>query len=839
MHALASLFPNDQFGLLGLIIALPLLGAIVNGVWGRRLGREAVTTMALTVMGLAFLTAVVTFLHLREVAHEAGHGSHVKLSWTAWEWFHTSGGRSAHTIPIDLKFSVDQLSGIMMLVITGIGFLIHLYSSSYMAEDASFSRFFAYLNLFVTAMLILVLGDNLVVLFIGWEGVGLCSYLLIGFWFGKLENAAAGRKAFIANRIGDFGLIIGMFLLVQYTGALDWEGIARNAQQLLAPSAAARVHLWPVGGGVYQGFWSFLQPAHPLTISAATAASLALFLGCTGKSAQLPLYVWLPDAMAGPTPVSALIHAATMVTAGVYLICRLNFVFVLSPFTMTVIAVVGALTALFAATIALVQNDVKKVLAYSTVSQLGFMFLGVGVGAFTAGFFHVFTHAFFKACLFLGAGSVIHAMHAHIHDDVASQDMRNMGGLKKYMPITFATFAVSTLAIIGTPLTSGFFSKDEILFKAFTSHAIHPFKEKLAQRGVGVWEQPTWIGPALYVVGVIAATMTAFYMCRALFLTFFGEFKGWEIGEAAHAHHGEHGHHDHAHDDHGHGHHGPAPAPHESPWQMTLPLVILAVGALFGGWLNAAPFHFEPLGEWLEPVFDHAVKAAVEARGGEEHAHHLMWPLAAGGVAAFAIGSSIAYWMYLAQKGEPAKKLAESNKGLHQLLLDKWRVDELYGATVLGVTEATAETCAAVDQGIVDGLLARATSGAVAAGGFVLRSLHTGLFHAYGAAMVLGMVGVGWFFVAPHADVSVNEKSGTYTVQAAPGLGYAYRWDADGDGKFDTERFGEQRSVALSVEPGKTKQVRLEVKNAFGLTGSATVTVGTEAKKGATVVGLR
>jgi len=330
-------------------------------------------------------------------------------------------------------------------------------------------------------------------------------------------------------------------------------------------------------------------------------------------------------------------------------------------------------------------------------------------------------------------------------------------------------------------------------------------------------------------------------MCRALFLTFFGEFKGWTIGEAAHAHHGDHGHadHGHGHDDHGHGHHGPAPAPHESPWQMTLPLVILAVGALFGGWLNAAPFHFEPLGEWLEPVFDHAVKAAVEARGGEEHAHHLMWPLAAGGVAAFVIGSSIAYWMYLAQKGEPAKKLAEANKGLHQLLLDKWRVDELYGATVLGVTEATAETCAAVDQGIVDGLLARATSGAVAAGGFVLRALHTGLFHAYGAAMVLGMVGVGWFFVAPHAEVSVNEKSGTYTVQAAPGLGYAYRWDADGDGKFDTDRFGEQRSVALSVEPGKTKQVRLEVKNAFGLTGSATVTVGTEAKKGATVVGLR
>jgi NADH-quinone oxidoreductase subunit L len=839
MHALDSLFPNDNFGLLGLIIALPLLGAIVNGIWGRRLGRQAVTTMALTVMGLAFATAVVTFLHLREVAHEAGHGERARLAWTAWEWFHTTGGRNGQSVPIDLKFSVDQLSGIMMLVITGIGFLIHLYSSAYMAEDASYSRFFAYLNLFVTAMLVLVLGDNLVVLFIGWEGVGLCSYLLIGFWFGKVENAAAGRKAFIANRIGDFGLIIGMFLLAQYTGALDWDGIARNAQQLLAPSAAARVHLWPVGGGVYQGIWSFLQPVHPLTISGATAVSLALVLGCTGKSAQLPLYVWLPDAMAGPTPVSALIHAATMVTAGVYLICRLNFVFVLSPFTMTVIAVVGALTALFAATIALVQNDVKKVLAYSTVSQLGFMFLGVGVGAFTAGFFHVFTHAFFKACLFLGAGSVIHAMHAHIHDDVASQDMRNMGGLRKFMPITFATFAVSTLAIIGTPLTSGFFSKDEILFKAFTSHAVHPFKDKFAQRGLHVWQQPTWIGPALYVIGVVAATMTAFYMCRALFLTFFGEFKGWTIGEASAAHGHDHAHDDHAQDDHGHGHHGPAPAPHESPWQMTLPLVILAIGAFFGGWLNAAPFHIEPLGEWLEPIFEHSVKVGVEAVGGEEHAHHLMWPLAAGGVAAFAIGSAIAYWMYIVQNGAPAKKLAEGNKGLHQLLLDKWRVDEFYDATVLGVTEATAETCAAVDQGIVDGLLAKATSSAVAAAGFVLRALHTGIFHAYGAAMVLGLAGMGWFFIAPHADVSVNEKSGAWTVQAAPGMGYAYRWDADGDGKFDSERFGEQRALTVNVEAGKTKQVRLEVKNAFGLTGSTTITVGTEAKKGATVVGLR
>ena len=850
MHALTSLFPNENFALLGVILALPLIGALVNGLWGRRLGREAVTTMALTVMGLAFLGSVVTVLRLHEVAHEAGHGAHVKLSWLAWEWFHTTAGRAGSNLAIDLKFSVDQLSAVMMLVITGIGFLIHLYSTAYMAEDASYARFFAYLNLFVAAMLVLVLGDNLVVLFIGWEGVGLCSYLLIGFWFGKLENAAAGRKAFIANRIGDFGLLIGIFLLAQYTGALDWDGIARNAQQLVSASPAGRVHIWPVGGGVYQGIWSFLQPANPLTLSAATAVALALFLGCAGKSAQLPLYVWLPDAMAGPTPVSALIHAATRVTAGVYLVCRMNFVFVLSPFAMTVVAVVGAATALFAATIALVQNDVKKVLAYSTVSQLGFMFLGVGVGAFTAGFFHVFTHAFFKACLFLGAGSVIHAMHAHVHDDVASQDMRNMGGLKKYMPITFATFAVSTLAIIGTPLTSGFFSKDEILFKAFTSRAVHPLREKLAQRGIPIWEQPAWIGPALYVVGVIAATMTAFYMCRALYLTFFGEFRGWtiagsEVVAASHGH--DHGHevhpptsHSAAHAHGGDSHsHGPGPVPHESPWAMTAPLVVLAFGALFAGALNAAPFHFEPLGEWLEPVFARSVKLGVEVVGGEEHAHHLMWPLAGGGIGAFAIGSAIAYWMYIARKGEPAATLAKNNKGLHSLLLDKWRIDELYDATILGVTEATAETCVAVDQGVVDGLFARATAGLVAAGGFVLRALHTGLFHTYGAAMVLGLGGVGWFFLAPHATVSVNEKGGSYEVQAAPGFGYAYRWDADGDGTFDTERFGSERALLVTAEAGKTKQVRLEVKNAFGLSATATATVGTEAKKGATVVGLR
>jgi NADH-quinone oxidoreductase subunit L len=435
-----SLFPHDDFSLIAVILGFPLLGAIVNGLWGRQLGKPAVRAMALAAVGISFVASLVTFLALaRHVEHEKGE--HVKLAWTAWEWMHTNGGHGNADVPIQIKFSVDALSGVMMLIVTGVGFLIHLYATSYMEDDPAFWRFFAYLNLFIFAMLTLILADNLPVLFIGWEGVGLCSYLLIGFWYESLPNAAAGKKAFIANRVGDFGMLVGMFLLLHYTGALDWTGIASGSTSLVTTVDSQRIHIWPIGGGEFRDFGAIplhlLQPHNPITISAATGVGLALFLGCTGKSAQIPLYVWLPDAMAGPTPVSALIHAATMVTAGVYLVCRLSFVFVLSPFTMATIAVTGAATALLAATIALVQNDIKKVLAYSTVSQLGFMFLGVGVGAFTAGFFHVFTHAFFKACLFLGAGSVIHAMHARIHDDAKSQDMRFMGGLRKYMPFTY------------------------------------------------------------------------------------------------------------------------------------------------------------------------------------------------------------------------------------------------------------------------------------------------------------------------------------------------------------------------------------------------------------------
>ncbi|HEX7664076.1 MAG TPA: NADH-quinone oxidoreductase subunit L, partial [Polyangiaceae bacterium] len=635
-----GLFPAEDYSLIAIILLFPLLGAFVNGIWGTRLGKQGAKLMALVAVGGSFLACVATFVSL---AYEGGEGEHVRLAWTAWEWMHTTGGLSGTNVGIDVRFSVDALSGTMMLIVTGVGFLIHLYASEYMANDKGFARFFTYLNLFVFAMLVLILGDNLPVLFVGWEGVGLCSYLLIGFWFEHLPNAAAGKKAFIANRIGDFGLICAMFMLVHYTGALDWSGMSANAHSLMdTPGDAFQIHVWPPGGGSYPDIHGiplhFLNPSKPFTITAATAIGLALLLGCTGKSAQIPLYVWLPDAMAGPTPVSALIHAATMVTAGVYLVCRMSYVFTLSPFVMATVAVIGAATALLAATIALVQNDIKKVLAYSTVSQLGFMFIGVGVGAFTAGFFHVITHAFFKACLFLGAGSVIHAMHARIHDDVASQDMRNMGGLKKFMPYTRITFLISTLAIAGCPFLSGFFSKDAILFNAFVNHPVNPYAERLKSLHQDVWQQPMWLGPVLYAVGILAATMTAFYMFRCYFLTFEGDFRGWVIGrpsifksDPAIDGHDAHG--DEEHDDHHHEENlkEPGRAPHESPRAMTVPLIILATFAALAGWLNPEPFLKKlPLDHWLEPVFE-GTQDAITRR---PDAEHLTWFLMLGGIAA-------------------------------------------------------------------------------------------------------------------------------------------------------------------------------------------------------------
>jgi NADH-quinone oxidoreductase subunit L len=824
-----SVFPPNDYALIAVILLMPLVGAFVNGVWGHRLGKPAVRLMTLTAVGVSFVAAVVAFLALAQVVRSEGGEEHAKLAWTAWEWMHTSGGRGGELgVPIAVRFSIDQLSGVMMLVITGVGFLIHLYATSYMADDPSYARFFAYLNLFIFAMLVLVLGDNLPLLFVGWEGVGLCSYLLIGFWYQHAPNAAAGKKAFIANRIGDFGLICAMFLLVFYTGSLDWSGIAAGAGNLLHQGDSWRVHVWPLGGGHYAStgplaFLHFLQPSKPFTVSAATAVSLALLLGCTGKSAQIPLYVWLPDAMAGPTPVSALIHAATMVTAGVYLICRLSFVFVLSPFAMMVVAVVGASTALLAASIALVQNDIKKVLAYSTVSQLGFMFLGVGSGAFVAGFFHVFTHAFFKACLFLGAGSVIHAMHARIHDDEKAQDVRYMGGLRKWMPLTHWTFAAATAAIIGVPLTSGFFSKDEILYRAFIDRTTN------ARAG---WESaPAWLGPVLYGMAVLAAAMTAFYMCRLYILTFWGDFRGWAVGRPSLLALEQHDEGDHHHDDLA----KPGYPPHESPWQMTVPLIVLAAFAILAGFLNPG-FHLlglfgvkePPMEHWLKPVFAVAEPLVKTVPDGER----LEWPLAMGGILAFAAGTGLAYWMYIREKGEPAKRAAAAAPGLYRMLLDKWRVDELYEYTVISGVESLAETAAWIDQVIVDGILAKMTALLVAIAGTVLRAFQNGVVHVYAATMVVGVAFVGWFFAMPHPDATVTDAGNDdFVVTAAPGVGYAYRWDADGDGKPDKQDFGSEATVVkLHVAPGKSQKVNLEVKNAFGIVGSKSINVARPAE---------
>ncbi len=820
--ALTQIFPADNFVLLGVILALPLIGALVNGVFGKRLGREAVTLMALSAVGLSFVASVVAFCMVSSAQVD---DTLVRFQWTAWEWFRLSTAGDFSQTPLNVAFSLDALSAVMILVITGIGSLIHLYSSKYMEEDPGYYRFFAYLNLFIFSMLVLVLGDSLPILFVGWEGVGLCSYLLIGFWFDKSENASAGKKAFITNRIGDFGLLVAMGLLLYIVGALDWTGIDQNKEALLAP-----VKLWPIGTEVPlarilptdAAAW-LNQPRH---VTGATLVGLFLFLGCAGKSAQIPLYVWLPDAMAGPTPVSALIHAATMVTAGVYLMCRMAGVFVLSPDAMFVVALVGGVTALFAATIALVQNDIKKVLAYSTVSQLGYMFLGVGVGAFVAGFFHVLTHAFFKACLFLGAGSVIHAMHARIHDTDQSQDLRHMGGLRKYMPVTFLTFAAAWAAIVGFPLTSGFFSKDEILLKANTSFVVQG--------------QSTWGPWVLWGLGATAAILTAFYMTRLFFGIFFGQFRGWTIvpgyevaahghadaahGDAAHGdvalvHTETAGHADEAASGHAHEAPGPdmqGPKPHESPWQMTLPLVVLGLLSLGAGFLSAHLFHVHPLDDFLAPVFQSATERVRLIEGHEARTY----PLVAFAVLAFASGTAVAYWIYLQAKGEPARKLAAQFPRLHQLLIDKWRVDELYEETVIGAVDSLADMCVWFDKWVVDGILARLTAAIVSVSGTALRQLQTGRLQSYAAAMVVGLAAVGWFLLTPRAAARAVEDhaSGTYTITAAPGFGYGYRWDSDGDGHWDSEDFGEGRTIKFSLGTEETRTVRLEVRNPFGRT---------------------
>ena len=616
---------------------IPLLGSSLNIFFGRRLGKTTAGLLACCAVGISFALSLYVFALLPASGI---------FRDTLFTWIESGPFR------VSLSFQVDALSAVMLLVVTGIGFLIHIYSLGYMGHDDGMVRFFAYLNLFIFFMLTLVMGDSLLLLFVGWEGVGLCSYLLIGFWHTDPKNAIAGNKAFIVNRIGDFGFVLGLLLLLTELGrhgvwTLDFLELQKQVQ-LLRPEMI-------------------------------TLITLLLFVGATGKSAQIPLFVWLPDAMAGPTPVSALIHAATMVTAGVYMTARLHFLFALAPMTLSVIAVIGAATAFFAATIALTQNDIKRVLAYSTVSQLGYMFVAVGVGAFGAGIFHLFTHAFFKACLFLGSGSVIHALGGE-------QDMRKMGGLKRYLPTTYWTYVIATVAIAGVPFTAGFFSKDLILWQAFSS----PYGS-----------------PALWTVAWITAGMTAFYMFRQLFLVFHGACRADEHVKA-HI--------------------------HESPAVMTLPLIVLAIGSIFSGWLGAPEYLWgSRWDEWLAPLFGAAHEAEHGAAGTEITLMLLTLAIVGAGIL-------LAYVSY----GRGAK-LAErfsavAGGSFYRLLLNKYYIDDLYDSLIVRPFTLIAQALAQFfDPKVVDGAVngIAATARGLSA---MWRGIQTGNVQHYLVGFVAGTI---------------------------------------------------------------------------------------------------
>jgi NADH-quinone oxidoreductase subunit L len=639
---------------LWIIPLLPLLGAAINGFFGAKWPNKIVNTIALSATGLSFLSALEA---VREfVTYVAPTGQIFRKEF--FDWIFT--GASAGNFRVGFDLQMDQLTVVMVLVVTGVGFLIHIYSTGYMAHEGGYYRFFSYLNLFMFFMLILVLAANYALLFVGWEGVGLASYLLIGFYFLKKSASDAGKKAFIVNRIGDFGFMLGMFLLFRTFHTLDFS-------QLFSKIAEQR---WPhEAWGVFGTF---------------TIASLLLFMGATGKSAQLPLYVWLPDAMEGPTPVSALIHAATMVTAGVYVVARSHILFRHSETALVVVAVVGCATAFFAATIGLVQTDIKRVLAYSTVSQLGYMFLACGVGAFSAGIFHLMTHAFFKALLFLAAGSVIHAIGGE-------QDMLRMGGLRKSIKYTFATMFIATLAIAGIPPLAGFFSKDSILLSAYRIPGGHP----------------------LYIIGLLTALLTAFYMFRLVFLTFWGKPRYDE-------------HHVHV---------------HESPWSMLGPLVVLAVLSVIGGWV-AAPALWsggkDYFAEFLAPVFGSGEGSGAAVVLDEAAAHNLEWALAMVAVLTAALGIAVAYWLYVRQPKKPSE-LAKSLQPVYKMLLNKYWVDELYAETVVRplVWVSDHVLWKIVDVEAIDGTVNGIAHGAAAVGDGV-RHTQSGNTRSYAAWVVVG-----------------------------------------------------------------------------------------------------
>lgn len=645
--------------LLLLVPLLPALGALINGTraFANPLTPKNRSITNMVALGSTALSALVATFAV--VFPYVSHGTEQAFAHAYYTWIPTglgqvSGGYLSN-FAVDFAFRIDPLSCTMLMIVTWVGFLIHVYATGYMSHDTGYTRFFTYLNLFMFMMLLLVLGANYMVMFVGWEGVGLCSYLLIGFYYDKNFAADAGKKAFITNRIGDFGFILGVFLIFNTFGSSDYGKVF--AQISANPNAYAPI---------------------------ATAICLLLFVGACGKSAQVPLYVWLPDAMAGPTPVSALIHAATMVTAGVYMVVRSNPLFRLAPTAMAVVATVGAITAIFAATIGIAQNDIKKVLAYSTVSQLGYMFLAAGVGAFTAAIFHVMTHAFFKACLFLGAGSVIHGCGGE-------QDMRKMGGLRKYMPRTHWTMLVATIAIAGIPPLAGFFSKDEILAGAFA------------------------FSPLLWIVGAITAALTAFYMFRLYYMTFQGEYRGAQVVgiEESEPKHGGHSlipsdrHLDEGdqHLDKGHGHHTDVHAPHESPASMTAVLAVLAVLSVIGGFVGlpavlggAHPTWFQ---QWLEPVL-------VALGGHPFHFHEgsvgLEWTLMIISVGLAVSGILLARALYVKRAAVPDVLVGRLGP-VYPVLENKYYIDELYNATVIRGTILVSLLLSWFDKYIVDGVV--------------------------------------------------------------------------------------------------------------------------------------
>jgi len=623
-----------------LITALPLAGFIVIGLLGKRLGEKLSGIIASLFSAAAFVVTILIFMEVLAKEESAR-----KIIVKFFDWIVVGKVNTA------VAYQVDPLSLVMTLIVTGVGSLIHFYSIGYMHGDKLSAKYFAYLNLFMFSMLNLVLGSNLLIMFLGWEGVGLCSYLLIGYYYETKEAGDAGKKAFIVNRVGDFGFLIGIFLILFVFGTLEFSELEQLAE---GHKSGEMVIFW---------------------------ITIMLFIGATGKSAQIPLYVWLPDAMAGPTPVSALIHAATMVTSGIYMLARLSFLYVKSPETMMIICIIGALTAFFAATIGMFQNDIKKVLAYSTVSQLGYMFMGVGAGAFSAGIFHVMTHAFFKALLFLGAGSVIYALH---HE----QDIRHMGGLRKKLPITHFTFLIGTLAIAGTPLFSGFFSKDEILWKVFN------------------------YSPAIWLIGATGAAITSYYMFRLYFVTFYGEMRYHE--------HGDH-------------------KVHESPLIMTVPLVILAALSLGGG-LFGIPhiLDFFHMGNLLEEFLHHSVSDSSVVSHGASTEIAMM----AMSVILALVGFFISYKVFFKGKRVPGKD--EEYSGLPKTVYNKYYVDEFYNiAFVKSIYHAALILWRAFDVFVIDGIVNGVAKLLRNLGGG-MRETETGVVHDYMMYMAGGLVS---FFV--------------------------------------------------------------------------------------------